>query len=108
MPKVKAVPQFTKGDFRRMLVIAAAIDQLPRASLVEIAADTGLDKRTISHTIEQLQRQAYLTIHKDGPVYHLADWGPIIKRTGALAVYSGKLCVDETDKNKHKGALNTP
>ena len=66
-----------------MLSVLAAIDTLSPATLVRLSARTGIDKKTVTHLIEAARIQAGVVIEKDGPVYTLRDWGPVLKKTGA-------------------------
>lgn len=83
--------QYPKGDLRRMLSVLAAIDSLSSATLVGIAELTGIDKKTVTNLIKQAREQAGLVINKDGPEYFIADWGPVIKRTGARKCLVGEV-----------------
>ena len=83
--------QYPKGDLRRMLAVLAAIDTPQGASLVRIAADTGLDKKTVTSLIEQARTQADVAIEKDGVIYRVSNWGRIIKRAGAKMALTGAL-----------------
>lgn len=83
--------RYPKGDLRRMLAVLAAIDLVPDASLVKVAARTGLDKKTVTHLVEQARVQAGVIVTKSGPVYTLASWGPVIQRSGALEALQGAL-----------------
>lgn len=87
--------RYPKGDLRRMLAVLAAIDLIPDASLVKIAVRTGLDKKTVTHLVEQAREQAGVIVTKTGPVYALESWGPVIQRSGALQALRGALAVPE-------------
>lgn len=88
---IEQAPAYPKGDLRRMLVVLAAIDSVSPASLVRIAERTGIDKKTVTNLIEQARTQAGVSITKNGPVYQIDDWGPIIKEEGALMCLQGAL-----------------
>ena len=45
-----AAPQYPKGDLRRMLAVLGAIET-GSSTLVQIAAATGLDKKTVTNLI---------------------------------------------------------
>lgn len=84
------VVKYPKGDLRRMLSVLAAIDDAePEATLVKVAARTGLDKKTVTSLIAQARVQAGVTVIKRGPYYTLEDWGPIFQRSGAQMVLTG-------------------
>lgn len=85
------IPVYPKGDLRRMLAVLAAIDSLDNPTLVRIVARTGIDKKTVTHLIEQARVQAGVEIDKNGPVYQLVEWGPVIKKTGAKLALIGAL-----------------
>jgi hypothetical protein len=90
MPDSNA-PQYPKGDLRRMIVVLAAVDKPGGATLVQIVARTGVDKKTVTRLIEQAGQQAGVTIEKNGPVYRITDWGQLFKRTGARLALTGAL-----------------
>lgn len=72
-----------------MLVVLAAIDSPQGASLVRIVERTGLDKKSVTRLIEQAREQASVGITKDGPIYRIEDWGPVIKKAGAKLALAG-------------------
>lgn len=76
-------PKYKKGDLRRMLLVLACIDKLPCATLVRISQMSGLDKKTVIYLVDQAIEEAGVAINKDGPVYSIENWGPVIKRNGA-------------------------
>lgn len=82
---------YPKGDLRRMLCVLAAIDTLENPTLVRIADRTGIDKKTVTYLIEQARVQAGVEIEKNGPVYKLVNWGPVIKKAGAKLALTGVL-----------------
>ncbi|MGA3983447.1 hypothetical protein ACI2TD_18095 [Ralstonia nicotianae] len=83
------VPQYPKGDLRRMLSVLAAIDTMSDATLVKVVARTGIDKKTVTMLVQQATEQAGVSIEKDGSVYRLLDWGPVIKKAGAKMALNG-------------------
>ena len=85
------VTQYPKGDLRRMLSVLAAIDSMQDATLVKIVTKTKIDKRTVTHLIEQARTQAGVAVVKTGPVYVIEDWGPVIRKTGAKMILTGAL-----------------
>lgn len=89
-PVTKDLP-YPKGDLRRMLVVLAAIDSMPVATLVKIVARTGLDKKTVFNLIQQAAEQAHVSIQKAGPIYSISDWGPVFKKAGAKMALTGAL-----------------
>ncbi|AZM87067.1 hypothetical protein EIP87_34195 (plasmid) [Pseudomonas aeruginosa] len=82
---------YPKGDLRRMLAVLAAIEGMRDATLVKIAARTGIDKKTVTNLIAQAGEQAHVLIDKNGPVYSIADWGPVLKKAGAKMALTGAL-----------------
>jgi len=89
----RIAPLYPKGDLRRMLAVLGAIDD-GHCTLVQIAAATGLDKKTVTTLVSQAIEQARVVITKEGSVYAVENWGPVLKKDGA--------------KKAFKGALNTP
>lgn len=88
---MERAPHYAKGDFRRTLSVLAAIDSLKPATLVKIVERTGIDKKTITSIIEQARVQIAVNISKNGAVYAIEDWGPVVKKTGAKMALTGAL-----------------
>lgn len=86
--------QYPKGDLRRMLSVLAVVSGDAGATLVQISAQTGLDKRSVLHLIVQAEEQASVRIDKSGPLYTLAEWGPLITQGGIKNLLTG--CVKRT------------
>lgn len=82
MQNEHGVPQYPKSDARRLFVLLAAIERLPRPTLTTLAAYTGHNKGTIHRDIVKLAEQYGVKIVKTGPVYRLSDWGPILSPSG--------------------------
>lgn len=74
-----------------MLVVLAAIEAIPDATVLRIAERTGLDRKTVSDLIEQAVSQAGVGIEKTGSQYRIKDWGPVIRAEGARAAAAGML-----------------
>lgn len=85
------VLQFPKGDLRRMLSVLAAIDSMQPATLVKIAARTGIDKKTVTNLIAQAREEAGVSVAKEGAAYRIENWGPVIKKAGAKMCLTGAL-----------------
>lgn len=82
---------YPKGDLRRMLAVLGVISAKEGATLVRIAERTGLDKKTVTSLIHAATTQACVSIRKEGPVYSIEDWGPVIKAGGAKKALTGAL-----------------
>lgn len=85
------VPQYPKGDLRRMLAVLAAIDAVADATLVKVVARTGIDKKTVTVLVKQACEQAGVRVEKEGAIYRLVDWGPVLKKGGAKMALTGAL-----------------
>lgn len=94
-----SAPQYPKGDLRRMLAVLGAIDA-GHCTLVQIAAATGLDKKTITALIAQAGEQAHVSIGKSGATYSLEAWGPVLKKEGAKKALTGALNTPIIDSRK--------
>lgn len=84
-------PQYAKGDLRRMLMVLGAIQEAGGATLVQIVARTGVDKKTVSDLIVKAADQAAVSISKTGSVYCIESWGPVFKCDGAKKALHGAL-----------------
>jgi len=75
-----------------MLAVLAAIELLgDRATLVNLARATGLDKKTVGELVLKAIDQAAVAVFKDGPRYWIEDWGPVFRRQGALRALQGRV-----------------
>ena len=83
-------PQYPTGDMRRMLAVLGAIDS-GHCTLVQIAAATGLDKKSVTSLIAQAGEQARVVISKTGATYSIDAWGPVLKKEGAKKALTGAL-----------------
>lgn len=90
------IATYPKGDLRRMLAVLAAIEATPDATLVKVAARTGLDKKTVTHLVAQAGEQVGVTLSKTGPIYTLDDWGPVFNPAGAHQALAGALKAPDT------------
>ncbi|WP_455233206.1 hypothetical protein [Geopseudomonas aromaticivorans] len=74
--------QFPRGDVRRLLRLALAMAELERPTLNALAATTGHHKQTILDDVSRLREQLGIIVGKEGPVFVLEDWGPVVKKSG--------------------------
>jgi hypothetical protein len=63
-------------------MVLGAILEADGATLVQIAARTGLDNKTVSDLIVKAQDQAGVQIAKAGARYTITDLGPVFKVSG--------------------------
>ena len=87
----KEIPVYPKGDLRRMLVVLGAIEESKGSTLVQIAARTGLDNKTVSDLISKAAEQASVEIQKTGAKYRIANLGPVFKKVGVNLALTGAL-----------------
>ncbi len=90
-PQYPEYPEYHKGDLRRTLMVLGAILEAEGATLVQIAARTGLDKKTVSDLIGKAQVQAAVKVEKVGSTYTIVDLGPVFKATGCELALTGAL-----------------
>ena len=79
-----------KGDLRRMLAVLGAISDLKYPTLSNIALALGWGRNaahTVRNLMSQAEEQAGVVIQRDGFLYNVEDWGPILKADGALTVW---------------------
>ncbi|CAJ0780700.1 hypothetical protein [Ralstonia chuxiongensis] len=50
--EISDVPDYPKGDLRRLLIVLAAIDTIPDASLLKLVARTGIDRKTVTVLVQ--------------------------------------------------------
>lgn len=86
----KSIPKFPRGDVRRLLRLALAMDDLERPTLNALAAETGHHKQTIIDDVPRLLDQLGIQVKKENYEYRLLDWGPVIKKDGILKLLQGQ------------------
>lgn len=73
---------FPKGDIRRSLYVMLALYESPDGlSLNQLAAMTGYFKANLLKILSGFERLG-VVVEKEDFVYRVADWGPVIKKTG--------------------------
>jgi hypothetical protein len=75
---------YPKGHVGRYLATLAAIAQLERPTSTSVARATGLSKGKIDDYVAVLNEQFGTCIEKEGAVYRIIDWGPVLKPVGVL------------------------
>lgn len=83
------VPQYPKGDARRLFVLLSAIDLLERPTLTSLAGFTGHNKGTIDADVLKLREQFGVSIDREGPVFVLRSWGEVLRKNGVKAHLKG-------------------
>jgi hypothetical protein len=76
------VPQYPKGDARRLFVVLAAIEHLERPTITTIAAYTGHNKGTIDADVAKLREQYGVEIERESAVFVIRSWGDVLKKVG--------------------------
>ncbi|PCE30348.1 hypothetical protein [Burkholderia ubonensis] len=76
------VPQYPKGDARRLFVVLAAIEHLERPTITTLAAFTGHNKGTIDADVMKLREQYGVEIDREGAVFVVRSWGDVLKKGG--------------------------
>jgi hypothetical protein len=76
MPTPLTYPR--RGDVRRLLALAIAIQDSERATMTTLSTMTGRRKQAVIDDIAHLPELG-IEIAKEGPVYTLVSWGPILK-----------------------------
>jgi hypothetical protein len=112
-PPSPVPPVYGKGDFRRILIVLAAISELQvsanelkklekrgassseiqavGASLVRIVERTGLDNKTVHNAIRIACAQTGVHIEQTNFKYQILDWGPLLSPHGARLALTGDL-----------------
>lgn len=76
------VPQYPDEDVRRLFVLLAAIELLERPTQSALADLTGHPRETIDAAVLRLREEFGVNLHKVGDIYHIADWGDVLKARG--------------------------
>nr|WP_019364791.1 helix-turn-helix domain-containing protein [Pseudomonas luteola] len=102
-----SAPAYHKGDLRRMLIVLAAIETLEEPSFAGVAEATGLDFKTVNDLLTKAQEQAGVVIEKTKIShrhvrYAITDWGPVIKKSGAIMAFKGELGSVETSVSRNR------
>src|SRR6476469_4205902 len=78
------VPQYPKGDARRLFVLLSAIDILERPTASALADLTGIDRETIDGEMAILREQYGIELHKLGEVYRIDSWGEVLCKEAVM------------------------
>lgn len=100
---IQKAPMYPKGDLRRMLVVLGAIQEVGDATLVQIVARTGLDKKTVTDLIAKAQEQAAVRIVKTGAFYSITEFGQLFKSSGVKLSLQGALNAPIIEPSKSQG-----
>lgn len=88
-------PEYGKGDFRKVLMVLAALQSLQDdrqgVSLLQLVDATGLDKKTVFSSIRLATMQTGVHIEQVKASYRIVDWGPLLLPQGAALALKGKL-----------------
>ena len=76
------VPQYPDTDVRRLIVLLAAIDLLERPTQSAVADLSGYPRGAIDAGVMRLREELGVNLHRVGEIYHIADWGPLLKENG--------------------------
>lgn len=93
--------EFPRRDLRRMLLALAVLDSRPSTTIGEIAKQTGIDNRTVTHLLARAVEQAHVVIERQRGHYTLKDWGPFIAPTGVRLLLNG--AYEKHLRSKQKG-----
>ena len=76
------VPQYPDDDVRKLFVLLAAIDLLGRPTQSALADLSGHPRESIDAAVLRLREEFGVNLHRVGEIYHIADWGDILKMRG--------------------------
>ena len=76
------VPQYPDDDVRKLFVLLAAIDLLERPTQSALADLSGHPRESIDAAVQRLREEFDVNLHKVGEIYHITDWGDILKARG--------------------------
>lgn len=76
------VPQYPDDDVRKLFVLLAAIDLLERPTQSALADLSGHPRESIDAAVHRLREEFGVKLHKVGEIYHIADWGDVLKLRG--------------------------
>lgn len=76
------VPQYPDGDVRKLMVLLAAIDLLERPTQSAVADLSGYARDEIDAGVMRLREECGVNLHRVGEIYHIEDWGPLLKQRG--------------------------
>lgn len=83
------VPQFPKGDARRLFILLASIDALKRPTITSLAEFTSHNKGTIEADVGRLRVQFGVFIVKKDAVYQIESWGELLKKNSIRKLLQG-------------------
>jgi hypothetical protein len=83
--------KYQKGDARKLMALALAIEELDRPTLTTIVKRTGQNKGTIDADVVRLREQFGVEIAKQGAVYKLTSWGSVLEPYGLKQFFEKSL-----------------
>lgn len=88
---------YQRGDIRKLLRLALAMEDLESPSLVNLVQETGLSKQPVLDDIKRMQTQLGMVIEKEDFCYRLRSWGPVLKGSDSVRVFLGLSKVIDND-----------
>lgn len=82
-------PKYLRGDIRKLLRLALAMEEVEIPSLNNLARETGFGKQALIDDIKRMQSQLGMDIEKQDFCYHLRSWGPVLRGSDSARAFLG-------------------
>lgn len=92
-----AQPAYQRGDIRKLLRLALAMEDVESPSLINLVQETGLSKQAVLDDIKRMQTQLGMVIEKEDYCYRLRSWGPVLQGSDSVRVFLGLSAVINDD-----------
>lgn len=80
---------YQRGDIRKLLRLALAMEDVESPSLNNLARETGFGKQALIDDIKRMQTQLGMTIEKQDFCYSIRDWGPVLRGSDSAREFLG-------------------
>lgn len=80
---------YQRGDVRKLLRLALAMEDVSTPSLNNLARETGFGKQALIDDIKRMQSQLGMVIDKEDFCYRVRNWGPVLRGSDSVREFLG-------------------
>ena len=80
---------YQRGDVRKLLRLALAMEDLGFPSLNNLSRETGFGKQALIDDIKRMESQLGMVIEKLDYCYHIRNWGPVLRGSDSVREFLG-------------------
>lgn len=83
------VQAYQRGDIRKLLRLALAMEDVDSPSLNNLSRETGFGKQALIDDIKRMESQLGMVIEKRDFCYHIRNWGPVLRGSDSVREFLG-------------------